>query len=148
MKNRLLITENDLRYNVVVKTIENDFDNHDYGLFANKSYDVGERIILIRGELISAPTRTSIQIDEHNHIESFEAGKMNHDCDPNTEIKIELINEFGMRATRVSLVAIRDIGRYEELTFDYETTESELSNPFQCSCHGNWIRGRIYRYQE
>ena len=36
----------------------------------------------------------------------------------------------------------------EEITFDYETTESEMAEPFQCNCHGNWIRGKNYRYQE
>jgi SET domain-containing protein len=101
-------------------------------------------LLWLEDDLSSVPTRTSIQIDEHNHIESFEAGKMNHHCDPNTEIRIELIRE----EIQAWVVAIRDINRWEEITFDYETTESELANPFQCSCHGNWIRGKHYRYQE
>ena len=59
---------------------------------------------------------------------------MNHHCDPNTKI---VVPNF----TMPFVSAIKNIEIGEELTFNYETTEAELANPFQCDCHGKWIRG-------
>jgi SET domain-containing protein len=42
----------------------------------------------------------------------------------------------------VLLVAKKDILSGEEITFDYETTETEMTEPFKCNCHGRWIRGK------
>ena len=39
------------------------------------------------------------------------------------------------------LMASEDILGGEEITFDYEITEEEMSEPFRCNCHGRWIRG-------
>ena len=86
--------------------------------------------------IVTSPTRTSIQIDENKHIENFMAGKINHHCNPNTEIKFA--------GEGIIVYALKDIPFDEQLTFDYETTESILSEPFKCACHGNWIRGKDY----
>ena len=40
------------------------------------------------------------------------------------------------------LKALKDIEKGEEITFDYETTETELREPFKCDCHGRLIVGK------
>ena len=35
----------------------------------------------------------------------------------------------------------KDIKEGEEITFDYETTEEILAEPFSCQCHGRLIEG-------
>ncbi len=32
------------------------------------------------------------------------------------------------------LIALTDISEYKEITFNYNTTELEMSNPFLCKC--------------
>jgi SET domain-containing protein len=65
-------------------------------------------------EIITAPTRTSIQISRHESIEECShIAHMNHSCDPNVLIDI----------SRMELRSIRDIAPGEELTFFYPSTE-------------------------
>ena len=103
------------------------------GLFTTKSFINGMKVLELDGNYFPYPTRTSIQIGEQ-HLEHYEGGHINHHCTPNTQV---IVPNF----TPPFLVAIKDIGLDEEITFNYETTESELSEPFQCDCHGNWILG-------
>ena len=122
---------------VEVKPLTDDFwPRNNYGLFTKRDYEKGELILSLSGMIATSPTRTSIQIDENKHIENFMAGKINHHCNPNTEIKFA--------GEGIIVYALKDIPFDEQLTFDYETTESILSEPFKCACHGNWIRGKDY----
>ena len=123
------------------------------GLYTKKEYRKEEIVLYLEGNYFQSPTRTSIQV-ENKHIESWEGGHINHHCDPNTEIRIHdnFIGRNVGNQSQGSLVALvvakRDINTGEEITFDYETTEVELAEPFECNCHGRWIRGKIHRYQE
>ena len=131
---------------VEVKPLSEDFwPSKSYGLFATRSYEKGELILSLKGMPVAKPTKTSIQMNENKHIENFMAGKLNHHCNPNTEIKFNKSDESNLN---LLVYALKDITRDEELTFDYETTESLLYCPFKCTCHGNLIRGKKYRYQE
>jgi len=58
---------------------------------------------------------------------------LNHSCNPNSEIR-------GGGSTPC-LYAIKDIKVNDEVTFDYNTTEETLSEPFYCSCHDSLIMG-------
>lgn len=58
---------------------------------------------------------------------------LNHDCNPNSEIK----DNKGVPC----LYAIKDIDANDEITFNYNTTEEVLSNPFYCDCHNKLIKG-------
>ena len=49
---------------------------------------------------------------------------LNHSCLPNCYIHFE----------EMVVVSLRGIQEGEELTFDYNTTEFELSHPFECNC--------------
>ncbi len=127
--------------------------NKGRGLYTKKEYRKEEIVLYLEGNYFQSPTRTSIQVG-NKHIESWEGGHINHHCDPNTEIRIHK-NFIGTCSSSLwsgklvaLVVAKRDIQIGEEITFDYETTETEMAEPFECNCHGRWIRGKIHRYQE
>ena len=128
---------------VEIKEIENGFN----GLFASRDFDVGKIILVLKGNYFNEPTRTSIQIGSR-HLEHYEGGCTNHHCNPSAKIVIHP-NFQGQNpgaqwevGLAVLLVAKKDILSGEEITFDYETTEEELAEPFKCNCHGRWIRGK------
>jgi hypothetical protein len=85
-------------------------------------------------EIITSPTRTSIQINKHEHIEELSRlAYLNHSCDPN------VLMDF----SRVELRAVRDIEPGEELTFFYPSTEWDMCTPFQCLCGSSQCLKRI-----
>ena len=131
----------------------------EYGLFANEDIEVAEIVVILSGEWLTEPNRASIQIGER-HIDSAIGGYVNHHCEPNcvvlcsltdltlTERLVPLIVKITGSLTSMIisnpqpvLVAIKPILEGEEITFDYNTTESSLANPFKCDCHGKWIEG-------
>ena len=116
------------------------------GLFAEQPIEKWKIILMLRGKELSKPTRTSIQIQD-KHIEDPKGGYINHHCQPSAYI--EIVPDF-VGADPVSrntttpvaiVVAKKNIGKGEEITFDYETTETELLEPFRCDCHGRLIVG-------
>ena len=131
-------------------TISETDSNKGRGLYTKKEYRKEEIVLYLEGNYFQSPTRTSIQVG-NKHIESWEGGHINHHCDPNTEIRIHK-NFIGKNPHNKNLpglialvVAKKDIYIGEEITFDYETTETEMAEPFKCSCHGRWIRGKDYQ---
>lgn len=64
---------------------------------------------------------------------------VNHSCDPNAGIK-----------GQITLVAMRDIKKGEEITFDYGTvlyhTNDEPEYEFKCLCGNKNCRGKITQY--
>ncbi len=65
---------------------------------------------------------------------------LNHSCNPNSEIRNSEDTMFG-QTLAPCLYAIKDIKVNDEVTFDYNTTEETLSEPFYCSCHDSLIMG-------
>ena len=108
----------------------------------------GETILEIHGEVTDRPSRLSVQIDDHAHIEvpagqdletSFDRSPwrfLNHACAPNAAIHGR------------TLVAACAIAAGEEVTFDYNTTEYEMAAPFRCHCGAPACLGSIrgFRY--
>ena len=125
-----------------VKEIKRDVK----GLFAGEAIERWNIILTLRGKELSKPTRTSIQVQD-KHIEDPRGGYINHHCEPNAYIEIlpDFVGADPGSQNATTLVAIvvakKDIGKGEEITFDYETTETELREPFRCDCHGRWISG-------
>ena len=112
-------------------------DESTKGLFAEEDFVKGNLILILKGNYFSEPTRTSIQVRD-KHIEHYEGGFLNHHCTPNAELwELEDVKE-GL------IVAKCDIAIGEEITFDYQLTESVMACPFKCDCHGNWIKGKDY----
>ena len=98
-------------------------------LHALRSIARGEIVFPLEGHLVTRPTRFTIQIGAHAHLDPISEhtspwGYLNHGCDPNVAVDV----------TRRAIVARRPIGAGEELRFDYNTTEWELAEPFGCNC--------------
>jgi hypothetical protein len=94
----------------------------------------GERLFTIEGEQTTTATRYSVQIGENLHIDlcgvhcteeildRYFWRFMNHSCEPNSLIRDR------------DVIALRDIQPWEAVTFDYNTTEWEMAEPFDCRC--------------
>ncbi len=96
------------------------------GLFVTRPVRKDEILITYDGPIIDHPTRYSIQIDDHQHIEGTAESNacLNHSCAPNTYVDWK----------GVFLRALRDIQPSEELTCNYLTTDWELHEKFVCTC--------------
>ena len=105
----------------------------DKGVFSKESYEIGQLIYTFNPQYIEQPTRTSIQ-HEGMHFEDEVGRYLNHNCFPNTDIVSD--------GRGIHLVALDVIRKDDELTFDYNRTESKLTNPFYCGCHGLLIIGK------
>ena len=100
------------------------------GLYSTQKYKSGTSIHILKGTILQKPTRTSIEIDTDKHIED-EIGKyMNHSFSPNCKI------ENG------EIITIDDIEVNDELTFNYNETESKLAYPFQDTHTGIMVSGK------
>lgn len=102
------------------------------GLFSQKGIRKGENIFNFTGKLINF--RQTLEATE-NFGDPLQIGKdlyisleepmrfINHSCNPNTGI----IND-------ITLIALRDIQKGEELYFDYSTSMDEAHWVMQCMC--------------
>jgi len=105
-----------------------------YRVFAVEELATGQTVLVIDGEPVERPSRWSMQVDTHRHIsvrddlalaellERYPWRFTNHACEPNT------------RLMGTTLVAVRPIAAGEEITFNYNTTELDLAEPFACRC--------------
>ncbi|MBP0000982.1 MAG: SET domain-containing protein [Cyanobacteria bacterium SID2] len=99
------------------------------GVFATRNFRPGETVVVGRRVCV-LPHRTiySIQVDWNVHVEIDEpAVRINHAYEPNTGVRD---NQWGA----YDFIALREIEAGEEITFDYETTESEFTEDFQRCC--------------
>jgi hypothetical protein len=105
-------------------------------LVALQAFAAGELVLRIEGELTEHPTRYSVQLGVAQHVE-IPAGELgdlervfdrypwrflNHSCAPSARVE-------GRK-----LLAARAIAPWEEITFDYNTTEDDMASPFTCRC--------------
>ena len=103
-------------------------------LIAIRPIAAGMRIFAITGREVRVPTRYSVQVgpglhldpdctrDELDLVKRYFWRYLDHDCDPTTVIRER------------EVIAVRDIAEGGGVTFDYNTTEFELTEPFQCHC--------------
>lgn len=108
--------------------------DREYRLVAICPIRAGERLFTIEGEQTTTATRYSLQIGENLHIDlcgvrcteeildRYFWRFMNHSCEPNSLIRDR------------DVIALRDIQPWEAVTFDYNTTEWEMAEPFDCRC--------------
>jgi hypothetical protein len=118
----------------MIKVIEKD--GYKKVVATTKIISEGNVLYECAGRIVSKPTRTSIQTP-FGHIEDDTGACINHNCNPN--MMLEFINNS------IQFVNIHEIKEDDELTFDYNTTEYELSSPFECACCGELIKG--YKYE-
>ncbi len=125
-------------------------DNDSYkGVFATEDIERGSVIFQLQGTISTRPSKYTIELGEERHLGSPNITKpkdkleygwkyLNHSCEPNGYIDAE----------GLTFVALRDIARGEEITFNYLTTESAMDDPFTCECGApncfGLIRGRNF----
>lgn len=112
------------------------------GIVAVTAIPPGEVAIQVKGVTTTQPSRYSIQVGEHEHVDLPEVVDparsaqeypwqfMNHSCDPNA------------RLVGRAFIAVRPIEIGDEITFDYNTTEYDMASPFDCRCGATGCRGR------
>jgi hypothetical protein len=109
-------------------------EQHERRLVAVKPIPAGTRMFAIEGRETPVPTRYSLQVGWELHLDQEDARDavdrvqrrfwryMNHACDPSTVIRDRAV------------VALRDIAAGDDVTFDYNTTEWDMAEPFACRC--------------
>jgi len=116
---------------------------HGKGVFARESILAGETIVMFSGPLLK---RAEIREDDY-HLQvgadlylgaSGEADDyVNHSCNPNAGFRDGLV-----------LIARRDIGPEEEITWDYSTAIDEEDFPgFACCCGAAACRGTVRSFR-
>lgn len=106
--------------------------NKGLSLFANRPFKKGERIISLKGKLnkSSKAAPEAVQFDENYFIDTRDyvpEDFINHSCNPNSFI------DFNKKY----FVAIKNIKKNEEITYNYLTTDYNMSKyktNFKCSC--------------
>lgn len=120
--------------------------NKGYGVFAKKSYKKGEVVWTLSGKRM---TSGGVEVLKAQYLRSvidpLQVGPQeyilldnpsiyfNHSCDPNTGVRY-----------RSTLIAIKDIKKGDEITYDYSTTIDET---FECKCGSKICRGGIYDFR-
>jgi hypothetical protein len=114
-----------------------------YRLIAVRPIPAGARLFRIEGETTHRPTRYSVQIGAglhidlgrgHSHEEILDRYYwrfMNHSCEPNTRIDAR------------EVIATHDIAPWTDITFNYNTTEDDMAEPFDCHCGSRNCLGSI-----
>ncbi len=92
------------------------------GVYASIDYSKDEEVFTLTGTVSDVQTRTSIKVGDDKHIEDKFGAFINHSCNPTVKIQDGTV------------VAIKKISRHEEITFDYQSNEDDLTNPFICIC--------------
>ena len=96
-------------------------------LHSNKVFKEGELIAhFSAASTLEEPTYLTVQIGTNKHItlEPNYLQYVNHSCNPSVFFN----------TTTFQLVALKDIGVDEELTFFYPSTEWDMAQAFQCNC--------------
>lgn len=114
-------------------------------LTANKNFTMGEIILPLKGIVRkgSESTPDAVQIDDDGFIDSdhrYVEDHINHSCNPSAKI------DFGS----MNFVALKDIGKGEEITYNYLTTEYDLvmdNLDFDCRCNSKNCLGKIMGFR-
>jgi hypothetical protein len=110
---------------VSMETLTIKTENKFRSLITKQAYKRGEIICDIPTEkVINKANRYTVQIGRDEHTEVGKLSALNHSCDPNVILDTE----------NLKMVARRDIGEGEELSFFYPATEWEMDAPFICLC--------------
>jgi hypothetical protein len=115
----------------------------EYRLILTQRVDEGTHLFDIDGVLTRTPSRYTVQVDHGLHIDlpyrydpeyvldRFFWRFMNHSCEPSAVIRGRQV------------FARTPIEPWQEITFHYNTTEYEMSEPFDCRCGSSGCAGQI-----
>ena len=126
------------------RSLQIDCSSEHRCLRAAAAFAAGDTILVLEGLLSDIPSRYSVQVGPDLHVQpapgipedSVRAAWrfLNHSCSPNAAFHGPV------------LVALAPIAAGEEITFDYNTTEATMAEPFECRC-GHCDGRRIGGYQ-
>ncbi|KAF0693607.1 Aste57867_15472 [Aphanomyces stellatus] len=106
---------------------------------AARDIAVNELIGSARGTIYPTPTRFTIQMAHDKHVEVFGGLEYaNHSCNPNASFVMSESDPI------VKLVAIKPITKGQDITFDYNTTEWDMDEKFNCQCGDAACRGHVH----
>lgn len=81
--------------------------------------------------VLTYPTMHTVQLTEGVHVAPTDGAEcISHQCGPDTNSAVVVADDCQSAA----FVATRDVAEGEEMTFNYNTTEWEMSSPFPCVC--------------
>jgi SET domain len=118
-----------------------------FALIATRDIAAGEFLFRVSGKRFSKPTFTSVQTGPETHIDVDPDSDLtrqmdiypwrftNHRCEPSVSM------------THAECVALRNIRVGEEITFNYNTTERMMDEPFGCGCGAKTCAGQIGGYE-
>ena len=120
-----------------------------WGLVALRDFKKGERVMGASWlTTTDEPGSHTIQTNWNQHVYvDLPARYINHFCN-HANVGMTLRKAQDEREQGFDFYALRRIQTNEELLWDYETTEFELSSPFACSCGSPDCRGVLsgFRY--
>jgi len=114
-------------------------------VFANKDFKKGEEIIEWKGSVLSKEELPLIRTAEDDRFTQIgkdkyigESGELddffNHSCNPNAGLLFE---------EKILLIAIKQIKKGDEITWDYSTTMDEDDWEMDCLCESKNCRKKI-----
>jgi hypothetical protein len=119
----------------------------EYRLVATRPIPAGQRIFRIEGDLTDQPSRYSVQVGYQLHIDLKDGHAveeildryfwrfMNHSCEANAQIR------------ELDVMATRNISPWEPVTFNYNSTEWEMAEPFACHCGSGYCLGQVQGFR-
>ena len=119
-----------------IAEVRQRYANHQNALYALQSFRPGEMIAEFSAGTISAePTYLTVQIgiDKHITLQPEFLQYINHSCDPNVFFN----------TTTMQLVALKEVGVEEEMTFFYPSTEWSMTQSFDCYCGSPRCIGKV-----
>lgn len=123
---------------VMLKVVVGKSEIDGTGLLAKRDIKKGEIVFIMKGKVITLNSHNQKRILADENIMGIEKDKwisprfpyvyINHSCSPNTSIR-----------GRVTFVAIKDIKKDEEVTFDYSISEDSTWK-MNCNCGSKHCR--------
>lgn len=121
------------------------------GLFATRSFEAGELVGMVTGEIITDDRYSShycIDLGDGTGLEPEAPFRyLNHHCEPNCELFLidDVCPETGNEIIRVTVETVRPILEGAELTIDYGWP---AEHAIKCLCGSNQCRGWIVAPEE
>jgi hypothetical protein len=92
--------------------------NNYSGMYSTALYNIDSVVYTLSGEISCIPTRTSIEIGPNKHIEDKLGIYINHSFKPSCRIENGCV------------VAEKEIDINDEITFNYNVSETKMATPF------------------
>ena len=116
--------------------VREDTTSGQKSFFAGREFTAGEVLSsFAAGEVHTTPSFLTVQLGDNQHImlNPEYLQYINHSCNPNCFFD----------TTHLTVIALKDIAREEELSFFYPSSEWDMSQPFVCNCRSQQCLGMI-----